>query len=95
MNVDVIYFFGFHFCIFQRICHYQFGSQTFRVGSCQVMRIGRHTYAGNLCINLGTTCFSVFQFFKNQTAAAFTHDETVTACAERAGCSLRRVIAGR
>jgi len=95
MNIDVIYFLRLHLCVFQRISHYQLGSQAFRVGSCQVMSIGRHTYTGNLCINLGATCFGVFQFFKNQTSTAFTHDEAVAACAERTGCSLRRVVAGR
>ena len=80
--VDVIYFFRLHACIFQCVSHHELGSQAFGVGSCEVVSIGRHSYAGYFCIYFSAACLGVFQFFENQTAAAFTHYETVAACAE-------------
>ena len=48
-----------------------------------MVSVARCTCTGQFCIYLRTTCFSVFQFFKNQTSGTFAHYETIAAGAER------------
>ena len=95
MYIDIINIFRFQFRIFQCVQHNQFSAQSFRMRSCQVISVGRSAYTGKFRINLGTTCFCMFQFFQNQTACAFTHHKAITACTKRAGCTFRIIITGR
>ena len=51
-------------------------------GSGHVESVVGGAVAHHFGVDLGAAGLGVFQFFENQTAAAFTHDETVAACAE-------------
>ena len=60
-----------------------------------MISVGTCALAHHLGINLSSASLSVFKFLKNQTARTLGHDKSVAACAERAACVLRIVVACR
>src|SRR5574344_279303 len=95
VNIDIINILSLQTCILKSGCHHQFSSESFRMRCCNMESVGTHALAHHFCIDFSSAGLGVLQFLKNQATSTFTHDETVTACAERAGSMLRIIIQSR
>ena len=77
MYVYIIHIFRLHASVFDGICHYVAGTQTFWVWCSQVVSVSAKAATNHLCINFRTTGFSVLVLFENNTCTTFTHYESI------------------
>ena len=94
VDVDVVDVLGLHASIVEGVMHHELGAEAHGVGCGDVVCIGAHAFAGELSVDLGTARLGVLQFFEDEAAGAFAHDETVAAGAEGAAGVLGVVVAG-
>ncbi|MPN42859.1 hypothetical protein SDC9_190417 [bioreactor metagenome] len=78
MSINVINLFRFYPSIIYSSLHTSSRHFATRIRRCNMISVRCHTIAANLCINVCSACFCMFQFFENYNAGAFTHDKTFT-----------------
>ena len=95
MHVDVVDVFGVELSILEGALHHEACTETFGVGSGEVVSVGTHAGTCQFAINLRTASLSVLEFFENENTSAFTHHKTIAACAEGTASACGIVVAGR
>ena len=78
MCVVVLDFAWIHTSILKSASHTLRTANSIRIWRSEVVTVTRSTITSNFCINLSTTSFCVFIFFKYQNSRTFTHNKSVT-----------------
>ena len=86
VNIDIINILRFKACLLQCKSHGLYCTMTFRMRSCNMMRIGCHTGTYNLCVDFRTRGNSMLIFLENKDTGTLAHYKTVTIFVERTAC---------